>query len=50
MSVNSSVNKQLEKMFDVFNKEFFDAELETPLFRFESNCNKDGAFISDAVI
>lgn len=29
MSVNSSVNKQLEKMFDVFNKEFFDAELET---------------------
>ena len=50
MSVNSSVNKQLEKMFDVFNKEFFDAELETPLFRLESNCNKDGAFISDAVI
>ena len=31
-------------------KNFFDAELETPLFRFESNCNKDGAFISDAVI
>lgn len=42
MSVNSSVNKQLEKMFDVFNKEFFDAELETPLFRYELNCNKDG--------
>ena len=50
MSVNSSVNKQLEKMFDIFNKEFFNTELEIPLFRFESNCNKDGAFISDAVI
>lgn len=50
MSVNSSINKQLEKIFDVFNNEFFDSELEIPLFRFESNCNKDGFFNSNAVI
>lgn len=50
MTVNSSVNKQFEKMFDIFNKEFFNAELEMPLFRLENHCSKDGAFISDAVI
>lgn len=50
MTVNSSVNKQFEKIFDVFNKEFFNAELEIPLFRLENRCSKDGAFISNAII
>ena len=36
MSINSSVNKQLEKMFTVFNKEFFDDVLEMPLFRIQA--------------
>ena len=49
MSVNSSVNKQFEKMFEIFNKEFFESELEMPLFRFQSKCG-DGSFNPDAVI
>lgn len=50
MSINSSVNKQLEKMFTVFNKEFFDDVLEMPLFRIQAKCSYDGSFNPDAVI
>ena len=49
MSVNSSVNKQLEKMFEIFNKDYFENILEMPLFRFQSKCGY-GSFNPDAVI